>query len=322
MKYSLRDSYIYSLLNIDSVVNKIGTQINTNLDNYKISDDQLNIIISDIKGKSANVGKDKLIKHLQLKEIILVNAPGITIPAWCIPSQNGGIIAVCNIFGKVRINSNNLLTYQVKELFGLIMVANVLRNFFLNENKFLYNSQLIANVGVVYTRLFMRTLDTMFSINAMGNERESQFIEYMISKFYLKRVMEKNFATEQMEVSNIANILRKTKKSSVMVYSIEGHAKNAADYPEEIFASIDTFCKALAENIPTLNRLETNIFIRKLILLLGEKSALMIESPQYLIAYLTSSAFNTNLIKDFQVAGIAGNDLLSKIALDVSSIDE
>lgn len=319
MKNTFKDAYIYSLLNLDKVAQKIVTEVNPKLDNYKIDDENLNAITSDIKSKANGIGKEKIIRCINNGDIILINAPGISLPAWCIPI-NGKIIAVCNIFGKVRVSKDKKLVYQVKEIFGLLVVADTLKNFFRSEGKFLYNSSLISNIGVVYSRIFMRVIDSMFSVNSIGNERESQFIEYMIIKFYLRRVVEKKLDSRQ-EASNIASIMSKSKKNSTIVYSIAQHEARASEFDDsQDFKSIDTFCKAMAKNINGLNRLETNILIRKMIMLLGEKSALMLETPQFLFAYLASSAYSTNLIKDYQVASIAG-DLLGNIAADIVSID-
>lgn len=318
MKKTIKDAYVYDLLNLDSTINMIGSTVNPKLEDYKLNTEE---ILNDIKHKSTVTNKHRLIKDIQDGNIILISAPGITLPAWCMQSKDGNIIAVSNLFSKIKIRNEDEYRYQIKEVLGLIIVASVLRNFFINEKKFIYNNKLITDVAVVYSRMIMRVIDTMFSINSMGNEQESQFIEFMLIKFFYKRVMETSFTTKEAAASAYANVMRKSKKTSSITYSIYSHSEKANAFPEDTFDSIDNLCKALAGAIPSLSRLETNVLIRKLIFLLGEKSVLMLESPQYLMAYLTASAFSTNLIKDFQISNIAGSDLLNSIAANVMNIE-
>lgn len=319
MKKTIKDTYIYDLLNLDDTINRIGSNVNPKIADFAINSEE---IVNDIKHKATVTNKARLLKNIEDGKIVLISAPGVTLPAWCMIDRGSqDVVAVCNLFSKLKIRNETEYRYQIKEVVGLVIVAHVLRTFFLEEKKFLYNSKLITDIGVVYSRMIMRVIDTMFSVNSMGNEQESQFIEYMLIKFYYRRVMERKFSNKDTEVSTYANVMKKAKKNSSVIYNIYGHSEKADAFPEETFDSIDNLCKALAFSVPSLSRLETNILIRKLILLLGEKAVLMLESPQYLIAYLTSSAYSTNLIKDFQISNIAGTDMLSSIASTVMNIE-
>lgn len=319
MQNSLKDSYVYKVLALDRITQKIANDVVPNLNKHVISDEYLSMITNDVKAKSVGIGKDRIVRNIQVGDIIIINTPGISIPAFCVPKGNK-IVAICNIFGKVKVSKDkSQLTYQVKEIFGLLVVAETVKNFFRNEGKFLYNSQLISNVGAIYARMMMRVIDSMFSINVIGNERESQFIEYMIIKFYLRRVIEKNLKPND-ESANIASIINKSKKNSTILYSVGQHQTRSETFPAETFTNLDTFCKAMAENVSSLRNLETNVLLRKVILQLGEKATLMLENPQFLFAYLASSAYNTNLIKDFQMASIGG-DLLASVAASIMDID-
>lgn len=280
MKHSLKDSYIYDLLGLDVAVANIANKINPNLEEYQLPVADVDAIVSDIKHKAAGYGKDKIISRINNRDIILVNAPSIPLPAWCM-QLDGRIVAVCNVFGKVRKDSRGNFAYQIKEVFGLCVVAYVLRAFYINEKKYLYSNQLISNLGGVYVRLMMRVLDSMFSINAMGNERESSLVEFLFAKFYLRRIMEKSTTNAQQELSNIAGIMAKSRTVRSDTSALQSFSNAANDFPDSAFESIDSLCKALSTSIPNLSRLETNLLIRKLIVTLGERSALMLESPQY-----------------------------------------
>ena len=321
MKYSLKDSYLFDIMGLDRITNDIATKISPKLDTFRVTEDQLSQIRSDLKSKASGSGKEKVLNRIDTGKIIFINAPGIPLPAWCMGGANGEVVAICNIYGKSRVDRNGALTYQVKELFGLAVVAYVLRSFYVNERKFVYNNQLVTNMGLIYARMNMRVLDSLFAINAMGNELESNLIEFLLAKFYLRRIMEKE-STNAQEVTNIGAIMTKlrTAKSAHTVHT-DSFLDKAESFPDSAFESIDSLFKAMATSISSLSRLETNVFIRKLIMTLGEKSALMLESPHYLYAYTVSSAYNTNLIKDYQMSTIASQDLLSKVAHEVFALD-
>ena len=319
MKYSLKDSYLYDLLGLNTVVDNIGNKINPKIDEYKISDDSLQQVLGDFKNRATGTGRETIIARIKAGKIILINAPAIPLVSWCMNTPNG-VVAVCNIFSKARTDREGRLTYQVKELFGLAVVAYIMRSFFVNEKKFLYTNQLVMNMGAVYVRICMRVIDSMFSVNAMGNERESHLLEYALAKFYLRRLMEKD-STKEQEIANIATIMSKSRSEFKNTISMNAYIDDAESISDEAYTSIDLLFKELSQKITTLNRLETNLFIRKLIMSLGEKGALILESPQYLYALIASSAYNSNIIKDYQIASVVGSQLLSKVVLDMYNLD-
>jgi hypothetical protein len=320
MQYSLKDSYLYDLLGLNIIVDEIGLKINPNIENFKVSDDNINQILSDFKNRATGLGREIVISRIKQGKILLINAPNVPLVSWCMNTPNG-VIAVCNIFSKSRTDRENRLTYQVKELFGLAMVSYIMRSFYVNEKKFLYNNQLVSNMGAIYVRICMRVIDTMFSVNAIGNERESHILEYLLAKFYLRRLMEKEGTSKDQETANIATIMAKSRSEFKDTLSMNAYIDDAESFPDEVFLSIDSLFKEIANRLTSLNKLETNVFIRKLIMTLGEKGALMLESPQYLYALVASSAYNSNIIKDYQIASVVGTKLLAQVTSGMIGLD-
>lgn len=319
MKNTLKNAYIYDLLGFDRVIREIGNEVNVNLKNYQLSQTQNAAILNDLRYKASGYGKERIVSNVENGKIIFVIAPKVPLPAWCMQNKDGEIVAVCNLFSKVRQNREGNLTYQAKEIFGLTVVAYILRSFYVNESKFVYNNQLLQSAGIMYSRIILRVLDMMFAISASTNTREYRAIAFLILRFYYRRVMEKNASIDQ-EISNITSIISRIVPGASAVNTTD-ILPIVEDFPEDAFTNIDTLMKALSSSFASLNRLETNLLIRKMIVTFGEKSALMLESPQYLIAYLVSSAYSANLLKDLQIVNVVGNKEIAKLAADVFSLD-
>lgn len=317
MKHSLQDAYIYDLLDLNQTVAAIGSKITPNIDNYKISKDQLAAIVNDFKYKATGYGKERIISLIESGKLIFVEAPGIQLPAWCTQGPNG-IVCVCNLFGKVRKGREGNIVYQVKEIFGLAVVGYVIRSFYVNEKRIMFSNQLITLIGGFYTKMILRLLDIMFAISSHPGHVEFNGIAFVTARFFLRRVMEKESSIDQ-EVNNISSILRPI--NPAFGSSVQLVLDTVKDFPEDSYTSIDKFVKALAAYFPMLNRLEVNLLIRKMITLYGEKSVLMLESPQYLLAYSVSSMYSANLIKDFQMMSILGNQDGAKLVSTFFGLD-
>ena len=319
MKNSLKDSYIYDLLGFDKIIKEIGNEVNPHIEKYRLSPARNSAVLNDLRYKASGYGKERIVNNAESGKIIFVIAEKVPLPAWCMQLPNGEIVAICNLASKVRVNSEGNLVYQSKEVFGLTVVAYILRSFYVNEPKFILNNQLVQSTGIVYSRLILRILDQLFAISASTNTREYRAIAFVLLKFFYRKVMEKNSSIEQ-ENSNISSIIGRIVPGAA-ASSVVDILPMVENIPDEAFKNIDTLMKALAVTMPSLNRLETNLFIRKMIVVFGEKSVLMLESPQYLIAYSVSAAYSVNLIKDLQVVNVIGNKEIAKLAADVFSLD-
>jgi hypothetical protein len=319
MKNTLKNAYIYDLLSFDRVIKEIGTEVNVNLDKYRLTTAQNAAVLNDLRYKASGYGKERIVSNVESGKIIFVSAPKVPLPAWCMQLPNGEIVAICNVFSKVRQNREGNLAYQAKEIFGLTVVAYILRSFYVNEPKFIYNNKLIQSAGIMYARIILRALDMMFAISASANTREYRAIAFLILRFYFRRVMEKESSIDQ-EISNITSIISRIVPGASAM-SVTDILPIVEDFPDDAFQNIDTLMKALSTSFPSLSRLETNLLIRKMIVTFGEKFALILESPQYLIAYLVSSAYSANLLKDLQIVNVVGNKEIANLAADVFNLD-
>lgn len=308
MKYTLKDSYVYDLLNLKDNMNLIATKIVPNLEEYKISADHQNMILNDFKYKIRANGKEKIINAIDANKIVLVNAPGVLLPAWAL-GGSGEITIVVNVAGKAKIGRDDNLVYQAKEIYGLVVLGFVLYQFFNNERKVLTNRVVFLDAGVIYVRMMLSILDQLYSIVLSmdpGRVREYAGIGYILAKFYVRRVMQRE-SNPQQEEDNVMNILNRVDQMRFATTLTTNVMDSINGFPDEGYKNIDTLLKAMAEQFDVLNKLETNHFLRKMIMTLGDKSLLMLESPHYLLGYIASYVYNANLIKDFAFKNVMHN---------------
>lgn len=303
MKNKFSDSYVYTLFDIDKRTRIIGGHILPNIDSYELKGDMLAGVMSDIKMRGTGYSKERLLALLRSGKIRLVNAPEAHLHVWCVPNGHyGDLVAYCNIASKVRVQRDGNLAYQVREILGMVAVAYIVRSFFLNEKVILNNSQLIKTAGFFYTKMVARALDMLFAVTADPTLVDPMLTNAMVTKFYLRRVVEQSYSNKGREYSTISTILQNISKEYVKVADVV--LARLDKIPDESFNTLPDLCKALSEEIPALGKLETNLLLRKMLMTFGEMSVLMLENPQLLFAYMISVTYSANLVRDHALGGI------------------
>jgi hypothetical protein len=303
---SLKDTYIGEIVNANRMLTQV-TGAMTKAEDYRLTKDQLNLISSDIKSKISVSGKQVILDDLESGHIDCLYVPGLNLTGWAI--NNGkDYTGIANLFGKIKIRDKySFSSYQPREVFGVLMYAHVQRKYAENYNKLVYSTPLLTNAAIVYTRMVMRVIDSMYATASIPVQ--SAAISYSIAKFFLSYVVERDHPLNKETRNSIAMQVAK-QQSSIADSAI---AEFGTRFNDENLVSLPRLFAGLAESYTVVKDLDVNTFIRKMITMYGEKSLFMIELLSGFLGYTICSAYSSNLIKDFIFESVSGKEGL-KIA--------
>ena len=113
MKRSIKDTYVYKVLDLESTVKSCG-EINADLDKYKLNQDIVDAILNEFKFKISFPAKIRIIEEIKAGKITFVDTPAVAnLPTWLI-SRDGVSIqtAVVNLFGKIKVKEDGTAQFN------------------------------------------------------------------------------------------------------------------------------------------------------------------------------------------------------------------
>ena len=293
MKKTIRDTYIYDVLGLEKAVANCA-KVNAHLEKHALPAALVDAISSEIRYKISVPGRNLILEDLRNGNLTLVDTPEVSsIPTWMLAEDGKIKTAVVNLFGRLRRNpGGDTATFNVREVFALCLIAETVRRFYEKENKVVFNMQLTKLSAIIYTRMVYRVLDTLYSLD-IAPEWVRNRVRANIGFFFLYHLMEKRLNSKDDYDASYDAIL-----------TLIPNGKNLASLPiddlgQENYSDLKTFIGALARIHPSLKDLDVTIFLRKFIMMYGEKALLMLESYPYFLAYVFSVSIGGNILKDF-----------------------
>lgn len=309
MKKSIRDTYVYKVLDLETTVKNCGT-VNSNLAKYAIGKDIVEAILSEMKFKISFPMKQLIIDEIRSGRITLVDTEVVTaLPTWMISADGVSIkTAVVNLFGKIKIREDGTAQFNVREVFALAVIALTVREFYAKESKIVNNLQVTKLAVTIYERMMYRVLDVLYSLD-VGPEWLRVAVKVDLRMFAAYYLMEKRFETVT-NYDNIYNfIIKDLVKHMDPAQFIARLDPSGSAMDMSRFASLPNFIEQrLAKMHPILKDLDTTTFLRKFIMMYGEKALLMIENYQYFLAYIFSVTLSGNIVKDFALETPVGKE--------------
>ena len=299
---SIKDTYIASILNMDKLFAELQ-KVSTHPEEYELTQEHVKTITSEIKSKITSYGKMAIIDDLNNNYTHLVsNANLSALISWVTPSDKGdnGLISYANLFNKVRVKDKYVITFQVREVFGYLMYAYVNRKYIEHAKKVQLNAQLTSNCAIVYTRMIMRVIDSLFATSSIPVQ--SGAISYCIAKFFIRYVMCREIG-KQLEHDICYTVAKR--QADVTESSI---VEFASRIPDEAYEDTKVFFATLAANFSTLNNMDINLIMRKFISAYGEKSLYMIELFPAFLGFTITSTYSSGLIKDYMFENVSGKE--------------
>ena len=295
MKKTIRDSFFYVPLQIESYLSNIQK---VNVDKVKIKDEALENIINEFKFKINFSSKPFIMQLIQNGKMVFINEPNLYLPAWIQVNTPGTVDRiVVNLFGKVKLKDFDGLNFAPREVYGLAQIGYFLAKFYEQEAKIVNNQHILTNAMTVYMRIFFRVLDVLYSVDASANN--GMVCRFLINKFFLIYLYDKqnNEQTDELAFRPIKNLdsLQRIKTAIGME-------------PPDMYDSLQNFINTLSLIIPNLKELDISSFARKTVLMYGEKSTLMLENLNYLLAIIGSSTIGAGYVKDYVMEVLLGKE--------------
>jgi hypothetical protein len=307
MKKQLKDTYVYQVLGLDGTVAN-AAKINNDLASYALPSDQLDAIINEIKYKISFPAKIRLIEELKAGAIVLINTPEATaIPAWLKGDGHGGVkAAVVNLFGKVK-DKDGMIQFNSREVFALAQTGMVIKDFYLKESRITSNVSLTKMTVAIYERMMYRVLDVLYSLD-VGPMWLRNRVRYELRVFCALYMLEKDVGDSIM--THILQDIAQANKTTVasITASATQHYDEHGPKSSPQYESLPGLMKYLSEMNPVLKDLDITAFLRKFIMMYGEKALLMIESYSYFLALSMSVTVTGNIVKDFALEPVIGKD--------------
>ena len=297
MKKSIRDSFFYVPLGIESYLNNIQK---VDVDKVKLKGNVLENIINEFKFKINFSSKPFIISQIVNDKLVFVNEPNLYLPAWLKVTTPGTVDkTVVNLFGKVKLKDFDGINFAPREVYGLAQIGYFLSKFYENESKILHNQHILMNAMTVYMRVFFRVLDVLYSVDVSASN--GMVCRYLINKFFLIYLYEKqnNENTDELAFRPIKNL-----------DSLARIKTSIGTEPADMYDSLQNFINTLSLIIPNLKDLDISSFSRKVVLMYGEKAILMLENLNYLLAIIGSSTMGTGYIKDYVMESLLGKEAI------------
>lgn len=307
MKKQLKDTYVYQVLGLDGTVANAG-KINGDLANYALGSDHMEAIISEIKYKINFPSKVRLIEELKAGTIVLINTPeAVAIPAWLKGDGHGGVkCAVVNLFGKVK-DKDGVIQFNSREVFALAQTGMIIKDFYLKEARVTSNVTMTKMTVAIYERMMYRVLDVLYSLD-VGPMWLRNRVRFELRAFCALYMLEKDINDSIM--THIMQDIAQAGKTTVGAINAAAAKHYDEHGPKESpeYQSLPGLMKHLSEMNPVLKDLDITAFLRKFIMMYGEKALLMIESYSYFLALSMSVTVSGNIVKDFALESVIGKE--------------
>jgi hypothetical protein len=305
MKKTLKDMYVYDVLGLDRVVPKCA-EVNQNLDKAGLPPALVEAISGDIRYKISLPGKNLVLDELKTGSLVLVDsAETASVPTWMVMKDGKISKAVVNLFGRIRRkDGDETAQYNVREVYAACILAMTVRKFYENETRVVHNLKMTVQASVIWTRMVYRVLDTLYSVD-VAPSWVGGVVRAQLAMFFLHYVAEKEIRSAKdydASFDSVLNVIAKAqhvKVSDVIAKGAVADGQEFLDYVEENWGSLKGLMNKLSQVHPVLKDLDITTFLRKFIMMYGEKSLLMLESYAYFLGFCFTVTAGGNLVKDF-----------------------
>ena len=245
----------------------------------RLTQNDLGRSLSDIERVFYFSSKNIVLNDLQEGVIIPVinddNDPEMqlpsTIPSYLINDQ-GKLAVIVNLSNNMTKSKDGFYNIEPKILFSLLQAGSISRRCFTKYKKLQLNSSFIKSGVAVYSKLFTKTLNKLFSLNTIPDKLDSTY--FLTGLFFLINCL----GLDPNVDSTIQYALISCKNPNAVPARLL-----LSKFKKSDFENIDTFINALANNVSTFRDLKTRTFLDNYIQMY---SPTMILSLEYLPIFL------------------------------------
>ncbi|QXN67966.1 hypothetical protein FPHOBKDP_00216 [Listeria phage LPJP1] len=186
---------------------------------------------------------------------------------------------------------------QPKTLFGLMQQAMITYELNGNWNRFTSNTELMKNSSIAYSRLGSKIFDKMFSLNL--NDFKSDFVSFILSKFYLLAMAKKNYNNTIDDIAYKACF--NGSSLSLIKEMEEGFNLSEKELYKDIFTLFDNLKK-----IKGLEKLQVRSYLENYVRMYGDSTVLAIDYLPAFMHMVMSSSISANLNREAIIENTLG----------------
>ena len=299
MKKRISDTYLYQALELDNYIKNIS-DVTQNPSKAVLETAHLDQLTNEIRYKINFSTKMSILNRIHSGKMVIINKENLYLPAWVTGSPGKVDKVFVNVFGKVKVKDSTSMVFNPREIFAICQIGYFLEKFQENEARILHNQTIINTSMEIYMRLFFRVIDTIYSVDSHSGQ--AMVIRFLINKFFLIYLMEKDNNEGLNEIA-----FRPLKSLDNL-----GRLRTAIGSEDPaMYTSLTEFFRILPNYAPILKDLDLAAFLRKFLLLYGEKSLLALENLNMFLAIISSSVIAGGYIRDFAVEQFLGKEAIS-----------
>lgn len=210
--------------------------------------------LSDIERIYYYASKSHVMHDISARKVLPVYSQKDFVVPMTIPSflfnKNGKVHVITNLSNHMTKNREGVYNIDTKMLFTLLQSGTVTARCYEKYPKLKMNSTIIKSGTTIYSKLFTKTLNKMFSLNTVPDKLE---IAYFLSGlFFLVNVLGLDFESE----STPRYALSACKNPNAVPIQI-----TLSKFKAEDFADLDKFIQALGRNLPIFEKITTRSFL-------------------------------------------------------------
>ena len=309
---SLSATFLYkmynSTLNLNNTILKISSS-----DSEVLTEDDLKFYIADFERRYNFPLKNKVLEDFKNGRVkLLYNEKNYklpsTIPAYLI--NNGKAIICCvNLSNFMRKNKNGEYIIDTKILYSYMQMGTILCMCY-SKYAYMKNKVNIIKLGsYMYAKMFTKVMNKMFTLSI--TPAKSDTINYLASMFFITNLLGRDeYSIEEM---NKKYALDNCTKMNQLVIDDYVSAFTINDYE-----NLDTFLKAISENIPGFEDLNTRSFVDNYLMNYGPSMLFGIEYLPYFLGNLAYVQVGPMLNEQNKIENLLGtkdmNDLLKTLS--------
>lgn len=236
-----------------------------------------------------------------------MNLP-ISLYTW-LTAIDGKIVAIVNMSlfpDEIKLNDKKELDAEPRTLFALLQAGSLLRRGYVNFDKLKNNATVIKLASRAYVALFMKVLDKLFAINLYA--REAEEIKFMLTKFFLVNVLERDFK----DVNDLNEYAYNMTETTVPKEFIFGSDK-FDNFDKMYRSTIDGFINEL---VHIKNNKISGFSLRRLVNewgnLYGSSTLLGLEHINYFLNMIATAELSTKMNKGYLISNTLG-DTVTKL---------
>lgn len=298
---SISSTYVFKIYN--NQLNLSSKMIKLAKDGKRLTSNDIARPLSDIERMFFFGSKNNVLDDLQEHRIIPVVGEGATeqvpttIPAY-LYNDKGRLAVIVNLTNHITKNKEGFYNIEPKVLFSLLQAGSVACKCYSKYQKIKLNTTVIKSGTMIYSKLFTKTLNKLFSLNTLPAKLEAA--HFLSGLFFLVNVLGLDYNSPSTMQYALIACKNPTTVPARMILS---------QFEESDFADINTFITALSKKVSVFAGLKTSVFLDNYIQMYSPNMLLSLEFLPIFLHNMFAVVVGAYLNTQFAIEQTCGREL-------------